>query len=363
MSKSSLLTFIDSAMKRTESNLIILLAVIFALLSVVAHAQVQQPVNIPDGLSIEHKEDLNRRRSVLIGQRDILSAKLQSHNQKCSKVRSDSPEVEECHTNQKLLVAEIQEYNDAVKGFDQTVEKMLTVYKEQLEAQIHGLRNQIRMDEQAIRNLGFDKRAADFEEWVKLADDARKEFEEQTLDSIAELLLTGSLDANKAFIKNIGSFNSFSTQKLIGRLNSAGIRNQRIWNLIREVGATKGKPEAAKATRELIELIEKEGDLLAIAQNASNDPESIKTKAEAVVTVLSWGLEGPLAGFLQSDVQFMFSSLYNASSRYVSISNIEKLTTLTEEELKSLKKLSDVMKKHIDQLNRAKKELASLSDN
>jgi hypothetical protein len=229
-----------------------------------------------------------------------------------------------------------------------------------LEKDILNLKKQIARDEKAIRRLGLESRAEDFKEWEQLADEARNQFEEQALESFIDILFTSASDANNAFITKVGSLNTFSSQKLIGKLNKVKIKNERLWKVIREIGATRGKPERAKAAKELIELIEMEGDLLNISREISDNPGNIKTEAEAAATILSWGLKGPLAGWLSSDVQFMFASLYNNATRWESSYNIERLTTLTEQQLKDLSILSGVLKKHVKELQKAKADLENI---
>ena len=51
-----------------------------------------------------------------------------------------------------------------------------------LTARIAELSTKIARDEEAIRRLGFERRAVDFQEWAKLSADARAKLESATLD-------------------------------------------------------------------------------------------------------------------------------------------------------------------------------------
>ncbi len=321
------------------------------ILSPQVRAEVPELKPIPQDLPKEVRASLVEQAAELTRELSALAGRNSDLRRNCAEVDEGSPAAERCRREQAALETGKERYVQAADRFNGIVDA---------EVSIHELKARIDRDQEAIRRLGFESRADDFQEWEKLADEARSQFEEQALASLVDLLFAGASDANKAVITGAGRLNTFSSQKLIGRLNKKGIRNERLFRVIREIGATKGKPARAKAAKELIEVVEKEGDLFNIGQEINGNPGDIRTAAEAATTILSWGLEGPLAGVFASDVQFMFSSLYNNFTRRMSLNNIERLTMLTERQLGDLNALTGVLKRHVRELQAARENLANL---
>ncbi|MBU2621050.1 MAG: hypothetical protein KKD92_01855 [Proteobacteria bacterium] len=341
-------------LRRATSKISLVIIAALIALPCITHGQVPQPVDVPSELSEQELSALLKQRTNLLGQRDRLEQEIQEQKSQCGNVNvEDKEKMAFCSEWRARLGEKYTNYMNASNSFKQKV-------IDRMEALIGDLKERLERDVRAVRNLGLERRAEDFEEWEKLAVDSREQFNKQATDSIADLFLSGASDINKDFVKRIGSLNTFSAQKLIGKLNKAGIRNQGIWDIIRKIGTTRGKPEKAKATKELIELLKKEGDLIKISQSLKDGHSNIETESEAFVTILSWGLSGPLAGFFASEVKFMFSSVYCAFASNVSEDNIQKLTTLTEKDLKSLKRLSDLMKEHVEKLKSARQTLNNL---
>lgn len=321
------------------------------MLSIQVQAEVPELKPVPLDLPKDVHTALLKQAEELTAELGELARRNGELIKNCAAVDEGSVAAEKCRREQAALEDGRDHYVAATLRFNSIVDA---------EVSINELKTRIARDQEAIRRLGFSSRAEDFQEWEKLADEARGQFEEQALSSITDLLFAGAADANKAVIAGTGRLNTFSSQKLIGRLKEKGISDERVLNVIREIGAAKGKPARAKATKELIELVEKKGDLFNISQQINDNPGDIKTAAEAATTILSWGLQGPLAGVFASDVQFMYASLYNNLTRRMSMENIARLTTLTEQQLKNLSVLTGVLKKHASELQAARENLENL---
>ncbi len=316
-----------------------------------AWAGVPELKPIPQVLPKEVRAYLVKQEAELTGELNALAARNDELRRNCAEVDEGSPAAEKCSREQAALETGRERYIKAADRFNNIVDA---------EVAIHELKARIARDQEAIRRLGLKSRAEDFEEWEKLSDEARSQFEEQALASMADLLFGAASDANKAVIGTAGALNTFSSRKLISRLRAKGISNERLFRCIREIGAAKGKPARAKAAKDLIEVVEKEGDLFNIAQEINGNPGDVRTAAEAATALLSWGLEGPLAGVFASDVQFMYASLYNNAARRVSADSIERLTTMTEQQLRDLNDLTRVLKRHVKELQAAREKLAKL---
>jgi len=71
--------------------------------------------------------------------------------------------------------------------------------------------------------------------------------------------------------------------------------------------------------------------------------------------------EDPRYKLLCSDLKFTASSIYNRAAREVSTNQIGKLTAMTEDQLKALKRVAAVEQDHVSDLQKAKRQLAILS--
>ncbi len=335
---------------------VIIFAIISTLMALpcISYGQVPEPVNIPSELSEQERSALLRQRSDLLSQRNALEQEIKAQQNQCGRVNEkDTATVAFCRDWRAKLGEKYTNYINASNSFKQNIIN-------RMEALIKDIKEHLERDKGAILKLGLRSRAEDFEDWEELTVDAQKHYEEQLQDSLVDLFFSGASDINKGFVKQIGSLNTFSARKLIGKLNKMGIQDEKIWNIIREVGATIGKPEKRKTTLELIEMLKKEGDLITISQTLSDGPSNIEKESEAFITILGWGLTGPLESLLASDVKFTISSLYRFGVYHVSVDNIQQLTNLTEKNLRSLKKLSEQMKNHVTKLKSARQTLNNL---
>lgn len=329
-----------SYLRKAALQVVLVLA---ALPVLIAAEMIPALPDVPQSLPHDERESFTRSRIKLVEAREALAHRAKIYNDN----RLGVPEKD--RPRNEWLSAEGPALEEAKTTHIQLSERFRLDMKVTLEKHLNNIATQITETLKAIKNLGLDKRAEDFEEWEKLADDARNEFEKQTLETILDLFFTGALDADKAEIGSIGRANPFSSQKWIGRLKAAHVKDERLWKCIREIGAATGKPEGARANIELLEVLEKESDLQEIAIKESADPGKIKTKAEAICAILCWGLKNPMAGAFGSDVQFMFASLYDNAARRASLANIDRLTNLTESELGRLKILSARIKELMNQ--------------
>jgi hypothetical protein len=312
--------------------------------------QVPLPTDIPKELSQEYPT-LSKQRADLLKQRSALEKEIAEQRSQCSHVNTkDTAQVSYCKEWLARLNEQYNDYVNALAGYKSSAKKDFEPLVKNLEARLE-------RDKDAIRKLGLQKRVEEFEEWENLAIDAREQYEKQVQDSLIDLFFTGALEADKYFIKRIGSLNEYSSRKLIKELYKNGIKNKEVLSAIHRIGAAEGKLAKSEATLKLIEELKKEGDLFKIFDELYKSPLKIETYTEAVTTILGWGLSGPFAGFLKSDVKFMFSSVYCLSATKVSESNIEALTEMTEKDLKLLKELSENMKATMKKLKSAKQVL------
>jgi hypothetical protein len=307
------------------------------------------PPEMPDWLSGSARRTLDKSRSELVTSLNKIEKKGADYNATYAGQPDSAPGRE--------MYAQLE--RDKQSYFAD-----LTRFKKELltaaNAEIERLDKRVEMDLNAIRRLGFERRAEDFKEFEDLDKEARKKLQDQFAESMIDLLFTGALDADKAVVKSIGSMNTFSAQKLIGKMKAANIKNPLIWELVREIGATTDKPAMRDATLRLLKLVEREGDLLGNGIAIGNDPDNIEVQADAAITLLSWGLEGPLAGWLASETKLCIATIYTARITRANMRNVERLNAATDTQLLALKGLSKSVEGHTKALAEVKGFVAGL---
>jgi hypothetical protein len=331
-----------------------------ALLLVVLSVRSAPPPEVPDWLSESTKEGLEKERNRLIERLDQIEKIGKEYNDAYAGKPDNIREAPEARQMFMQLENDKKSYLADLANFKEHLATAVTAEKTRLLTEIARLKNKVAMDLSAIRHLGFDKRAEDYQEWLELDAAARKQLREQASKSLADLLLTAAQDANKAVIQSIGSLNTFSAQKLIGKLKAANIKDPRVWELVNEIGATNDKPAMRKATLKLLELVEREGDVIGGGSEIVRDPENIPLQGETAATILSWGLEGPLAGWFASETELCISTIYTAAATNVSRKNIERLNSLTDAQLVILKGLNQMVEDHVKALRKLEITLSNL---
>jgi hypothetical protein len=215
---------------------------------------------------------------------------------------------------------------------------------------INDLQKQVEKDQQAIRNLRFDKSVAEAEEWEKLSAEAKNKVISATLNAYLENVFAG---AQKTVTK-VGSFTPFEAQELIGKLNERGINDPYLWETIRALGRTKGKPTLA---REVNDVLERTDKVRQIAFLANSDEEDKTKTLQGLAMVLEWGTNNPAVGIVAADVEAFAALAYAATELVTGNARIKQLTQLAEQDLNSLKDISALLESHVRELRKAKQEL------
>ena len=261
-----------------------------------------------------------------------------------------------------------QENAEARRNLKSDLEKQALIQGKQ--ARIDRLLEEIKKDQNAIRNLGLydprdpEKRAKDFEVWTELSDKARIEFEKEFMEArlkVVEVAITESLlhGAGKA-VKPVTSLNPANVSARITWLQSKGITDPYLFDAMRALARTPGKPETAKM---LIDRVGKALELV-ITPNLSAGPDEVERSYEQMDGLAAVvGFINPMYKLAAADFRFMASSVYNSATRWESRSQIDSLSKLTEEQLKLLDKLDKHLVSHVKQLNMERRELARLPKN
>lgn len=275
----------------------------------------------------------------------------------CTGVAEGSEQDARCQRRQDALEPPKQEYTRKAHAYNSDVLRMLRGCVDRLAAAVA-------RDQHAVRNLGVDKTAQQFAEWVDWASSATQERDEQWREALkesAQTILESSVEAATDHVLDAaGSLNPPTANRLITQLRKAGVGDTLLFDAIRTVAYTPNKPEKARAAKKIIERLSQLKTIWDL-KDLALDTESAKWKAGAdVISLFVIDRRLQLIGNLAlQDVRFAFYSVNANIVRQISLSQIERLSNLTEVQLQDLKLLSRRMVSDVQELRAAKKELAS----
>lgn len=217
-----------------------------------------------------------------------------------------------------------------------------TSLRVQLLAREKELTAAIQRDLLAIERLGFKRRAQDIEEWAQLSADAKRAFEDEIKGKALDAVLSRSKDA---LLKGLGGFDANKAKVWTEKLNSRSPRPDGLISAIEKFARTGGERRIEDAEA-LLKEIERYGKLKGV--------DSGEKSAEAALDLVCEFTPSPLQAqceALRTITELTISSLYNNATRRVAAREIERLTTLTEEQLKALNKLNMLLAKHVQERN------------
>jgi hypothetical protein len=197
----------------------------------------------------------------------------------------------------------------------------------------------IARDAEAIRRLGFARRAEDFAEWARLAEDAKKEFEGEVVDAIV------GIAEDKTRGKLLDTFKDFDTAKasrLISWIRARGIKPEST-ALIAAIERVGRAPNKARVADDAEFIVKRIGEFRN-AREASGD--AVK-QAQFISGLLESLLSDPRSALLITELKLTTAALYNNLTRRVARAEVERLTVLTEAQLKDLERLRQLMEQHV----------------
>jgi hypothetical protein len=225
---------------------------------------------------------------------------------------------------------------------------------QQAEQAVADARNKIYQDQQIIRGMRLEKRVEDFEEWEKLSSDAQRDFRITVLSEI----LTMGLNKSMQGVSKVGSLNPPTANTWVRKLKEAGVDNPHLFDAIRALAKTPGKPPRAKAVNQFLEGVKRSKDIYVTGVTARNSSFR-EIGLTALAELLGIAVKDPQLQLALSNIKIISASAYAGTASLVALHNINRLTEMTERDLDTLKRMKDIMKNHVDELKAAKSRLAS----
>lgn len=346
--------------KRTVSRLAkVLIAICGISLANVPKVDALQPSNVPANLPAAQRTSFLKTKAALETERDDLLRQVETHNTSCPKdMPEDSPSLLGCKREQQRLNKAQAAYLTKVTAFNQAVASAASRQpgtSKTVDPTVARLEKQIASDEEAIRRLGLNKRAADFEEWSKLTQQARDEFISETLRILARLALDEATIGLKSQTSNLSSaLTRDKAEELIVKLERLGADNPNLADAIRALARSTTIKERTDAANTLISATG------AVLKTGTSSPDKLKATVEgffeatAGIGAKKLGLVGWQTRALVSTAELTAELGFAFAEQKIAESAIRDLDHMTEQQLKAVQKLSEVMRKHVAELKAAK---------
>lgn len=321
-----------------QSRTICLVSLLTLLVPMLAAGQDSGLPEVPKALA--QNTELVSRRAKLESDYERLTQDMTAHEGRClSKTRT--PElVADCKASQSALNERIAAQNKAEEEFARSLEVAGRDRRVALEKQIAS-------DVEAIRRLGFARRAEDFAEWDHLALQAKTEFENEVIDTIADIAID---KARGGILEAFKGFDSGKATRMLQWIRARGIKPEptALINAIERVGLAPDKARVADDTEFIVKQIE---DFRKGRATAGDPVES----AKFISGLLEGTISDPRVAFLITEIKLTTAALYNNAARRVARAEVERLTTLTEKQLQDLQRLQKLLERHVGELNSLKK--------
>jgi len=358
----------------SKSILIGIIAILFAA-KFPARAASPDIASVPQNIPTAEQAALNKRSVRLHVWHDELKTKAEEFNSRA--VPKESGGYAVYQRDKAKLDSEIGMYATAVTKFNEAVAQMAEKWAEPLEAHIQRLHRQIASDQEALRKLGLEKNASDFEEWDKLTDDERAQFLNESMRIWGSLIMDeAAIGLQRGTVRVASKFDEAAANTAIESLRKRDMPtfiSKPLFEAITEIAestSSRGRQDAAsKAIAAASGLLKPEADaaMSDYVKKYLKEPSDAKASynirkhnVETAFEILStiapkgparWQARAFIATVEEcGELGLAFHEQHQAEKAIASLNH------MTEEQLKGVKSVSALLKKHVEELKEAKQE-------
>lgn len=315
-----------------------------AFLAGSVHAQAPVPEAVPAVLPNATKAALDIRRTRLDEQRKALAQKVAAHNARCRNVPPENAALTaDCSAAQQSLNSEVQTYRQSVVAFNNDLATAIDAVRPQMQARVKELDVLIQRDAQAIRHLGFARRAEDFAEWERLGAKAKTEFEDEVMEAITGIAVDKLRSGVLSVFKD---FDAAKAARMTDFIRTRGVKPEPV-ALIAAIERVGRAPDKSRIADDAALIVRQFEDWRKAREAMGGSNESIKE----VGNLLEGFISDPRVGLLMTGLKLTTAAVYNNATRRVARHEVERLTTLTEQQLKDLERLRKLMETHVRERN------------
>jgi hypothetical protein len=321
-----------------------------------AHAAIPALPEIPAALPEAVREPLIAKRTTLALKRQGLIAEGEANTRQCASVVQGSAEHQACLSKLGQFNAKVETLRGERDRLADEVDAAIAAEIHRLQAEDARLTRSINTDITAINNLGFARRAEDFQEWVKLAKGAQKQFEEecktQAIDIVTSLAQEKMFDALKGM-------DSARLKRLIELLEKEkDPTKEATLKALRELSAAKAIRRADMAKEAAVAATAIDRGIQGALGEKREDQLRLWLDMICDFSEMAEVMKG--CHLVKAELLVVTAALYNNASRRVTRHEIERLTQMTEDQLRGLKKINEVLVEHVKERNAVRAKIKEL---
>lgn len=314
----------------------------------VAQAQVEALSQIPNGLRAATRAQLSETRNKLRLSLAQMSEDGKLFNRQCASVRKNSPEAANCRRRFSVLDGKRLAYNKQVEAFNARVSSAIASDRLTLEAELVKLRGRIARHQQALRNLGFETTARQFEDYAEMSETGRA----QATGVLASAVLTITLTRAEKYILKHRPTNERAAVKIGDKLYRAGVRDPFVLDAADKLHTL--KPAAIKKFFKLLKASGKtaiagatSGDAKKAAATLIIEAATAKIKDQGIAKALGVG-------------KLLLNSVIYAETYDRARQGTERLMEVSEQQAAGLRRIDAMLRTDVAGLARTKRDLRNL---
>jgi ribonuclease HI len=300
------------------------------------------------------RPDLVRLHGPLKQERAAMLAKGAAFDRACGRVEVGSAQDAQCNREFPVLSREAEQHHRKSVEFIEAYGHALAAERARLQEQDKILTQNIERDLNAVRNLGFDRRAQDFEEWEKLATDAKRAFEDTVRAEAAGLIAS---KAKNGILAGVKSLDKVKVSGWIAALTKQDPPPTEIIALLQRMASVTDADRVRLVTdaKYLAKLIENVAKTAKVSGWKDGLPVLLEIACEAFPS------EATQCQWFKATASVTVASLYNNAARRIASNEVDRLTGLTEAQLRVLPKLNELIVGHVRDRNDVRAQLKALN--
>ena len=311
------------------------LATVSLLFTAAVAAQIPLAPQIPESFPPDIRQALLPRIAPLQLRVDGLVSAGKDLNQHCGHFEKGSPLEQECISLKQQWIAN----RTGVQRDAETLQAHIGMLG-QLIAQDQKLSREIASNLDAIKQLGFDHRAEDIEEWNQLSEEARKQFvdkvKEQAVDLIADKVQDGLLAGTRGLPQD-------KAAQWISILDKGRPQTDTVMHAVERMTTNETRTQLAA-----------DAGILAHFLKTGYAGWNAQTREQVLNLALDSTCEGAPSETFQSqcklfrgEAKIFAAELYYGAATYVARKQVDALTNLSEEQLNALAARNKVLVQQI----------------
>jgi hypothetical protein len=269
-------------------------------------------------------------------------------NHQCASVRKNSPEAASCRRRFAVLDGKRLAYNKEVYAFNARISSAIASDRRALKAELTRLRGRIARHQQALRNLGFETTAGQFENYAEMS----KGGQAQAIGVLASAVLTITLSKTEKYILKHRPTNEEAAIKIGDKLYLAGVRDHFVLDAADKLHTL--KPAAIKKFFKLLKASSKTAIAGATSGNAK------KAAATLIIEAATTGIKNQDIVKALGVGKLLLGSIIYAETYDRARQGTERLMAVSEQQAAGLKRIDAMLRTDVAGLARTKRDLRTL---